>query len=213
MSSKARRLLSSATTVTPFGWGTPTDAVPQLTAGPAEPAVDPEALARLERDAFAKGFNEGERAGLDAAAQRGEAMLQRLTGTLDELASVRVDILRRSEIQMVQLALAIARRVVQREVSLDQELLIAMARVALDRLGEATQITVRLHPDDFNLTGAAQRRMLTGSAVTVVGDARIPRGGCRVESELGVIDAGVDAQLQEIARALLGAESADGVAA
>jgi flagellar biosynthesis/type III secretory pathway protein FliH len=38
----------------------------------------------------------------------------------------------------------------------------------------------------------------------VVADPRVPPGGCRVESDLGVIDAGVDAQITEIARALLG---------
>ena len=42
-----------------------------------------------------------------------------------------------TERQMVQLALAVARRVVHREVSLDPDLLIAMARVALERLGDA----------------------------------------------------------------------------
>jgi flagellar biosynthesis/type III secretory pathway protein FliH len=40
--------------------------------------------------------------------------------------------------------------------------------------------------------------------VTVVADARVGRGGCRVESEFGVMEAGVDGQIHEIARALLG---------
>jgi flagellar biosynthesis/type III secretory pathway protein FliH len=35
-------------------------------------------------------------------------------------------------------------------------------------------------------------------------DSRIPRGGCRVESDYGDIEAGVDGQIQEVARALLG---------
>jgi flagellar biosynthesis/type III secretory pathway protein FliH len=35
----------------------------------------------------------------------------------------------------------------------------------------------------------------------------VGRGGCRVESEYGEIEAGVDAQIQEIARALLGDEA------
>jgi flagellar biosynthesis/type III secretory pathway protein FliH len=44
----------------------------------------------------------------------------------------------------------------------------------------------------------------------------VPRGGCRVHSDLGVIDAGIDAQVHELARALLGhgpeKDSSDGVA-
>ena len=45
-----------------------------------------------------------------------------------------------------------------------------------------------------------------GGQVTIAADPRVPRGGCRVESEFGDIDAGVDAQIQEMARALLGDE-------
>jgi flagellar assembly protein FliH len=160
--------------------------------------------AEIERDAFAKGFAQGERSGQEAGNQRAEAMLGRLTTTLQELTDLRARMIHQTERQMVELALAVARRVIHREVSLDPDLLVAMARVALDRLGEATQITVRLNPDDFQLAGAAGKAQLGNSNVSVVADGRIPRGGCRVESDMGVIDAGIDAQLQEIAQALLG---------
>ena len=105
---------------------------------------------------------------------------------------------------MVQLALAVARRVVHREISLDRDLLVAMARVALDRLGENVQVIVRLNPDDFDATAASRAAQWTGTNVSVVADSRVGRGGCRIESDLGVLDAGADAQIQEIARALLG---------
>jgi flagellar assembly protein FliH len=208
MSSRAKRI-QRPSNVVPFSWSTGVAATPSeaAVAVETESTADREAaLATLERDAFAKGFAQGERAGLEAAGQRGEAMLRRLTETLGELTALRAQMIHRTERQMVQLAMAIARRVIQREVSLDRDLLIAMARVALDRLGETARITVRLSPDDFDLTGAARAAQLAGSNVTIVADARIGRGGCRVESDLGVMDAGVDAQLQEIARALLGDE-------
>ncbi len=161
-------------------------------------------LAALEREAFSKGFAQGERAGGEAAAQRAEAMLRRLTETLEEITTLRQQMIHETERQMVQLALAIARRVVHREVSIDHDLLIAMARVALDRLGESAQVTVRLSPEDFEATSAARATQWTGTHVTVVADARVGRGGCRVESEFGAMDAGVDGQIHEIARALLG---------
>jgi flagellar assembly protein FliH len=174
------------------------------------PAVDSAELharlASLEREAFAKGFAQGERAGNEAAGQRGEAMLRRLTQTLEELTTLRAQMIHQTERQMVQLALAVARRIVHREVSLDQDLLIAMARVALERLGESARVTVRLHPEEFAATAAARAADWTGSSVEVIADARVGRGGCRVESDVGMIDAGVDAHIQELARALLGEE-------
>lgn len=167
-------------------------------------AVQQSQLAELEREAFAKGFGQGERSGQEAADQRGEAMLRRLTQTLQELTELRSKMIHQTERQMVELVLAVARRVVHREVSLDPDLLVAMARVALDRLGEAAQITVRLNPDDYKTTGAARIAQVTASNVSVVADGRISRGGCRVESEMGLLEAGIDAQIHEIAQALLG---------
>lgn len=211
MSSRARRVAGGAA-VTPFQWGGDFVAAPSAApAAHSQPQFDQAAhdahLATLEREAFAKGFAQGEQAGADAAAQRGEAMLYRLTQTLEELTQVRAQMILQTERQMVQLALAIARRVVQREVSIDPDLLVSIARVALERLGDTAQVRVRLHPDDYEAAGAARIAGLAGSNVMVLADAHLSRGACRIESDMGMLDAGVDAQLQEIARALLGEES------
>jgi flagellar assembly protein FliH len=205
MSSRARRV-NPAAAVSAFPWG----GQPAQPARAAEAPVDYSAhdahLAALEREAFGKGFAQGERAGAETAGQRGEAMLHRLTQTLDELTTVRADMIRQTERQMVQLALGIARRIVQREVSLDPDLLLAMARVALERLGDSARVTVRLHPEDYAAAGAARVSEMTSSNVTIVADTRLSRGACRVESDMGLLDVGIDAQLQEVGRALLGTD-------
>jgi flagellar assembly protein FliH len=194
--------------VLPFSWGGGgRSAEPMAALPPAAddaPAVSQQRLATVEREAFAKGYEQGERAGTEAAGKRGEAMLRRLSDTLTELTSLRASMIRQTENQLVELALAVARRVVHREVSLDRNLMIAIVRVALDRLGESAHVTVRLHPEEFEATGAARVAEFAGSDITFVPDARVGRGGCRVESDMGMLDASVDAQIQEIARALLG---------
>jgi flagellar assembly protein FliH len=184
--------------------------MPQIPAAFDEPAAPRQGqLATVERDAFAKGYEQGERSGAEAAGKRGEAMLRRLSETLTELDTLRATMIRQTELQIVELALAVARRVVHREISLDKNLLVAIARVALDRLGESASVTVRLHPEEYEATGAARVAEQAGSGVTFVSDPRVPRGGCRVESDMGMVEAGVDAQIQEIARALLGEEQVD----
>jgi flagellar assembly protein FliH len=170
---------------------------------PPAPVVD---MAALERDAFSKGYAQGERAGLEAAATRGEAMVRRLAQTIEELGALRADMMRKSERQLVQLAVAIASRVIQREITLDRELLVAMARVALDRLGDVTSATIRLHPEDYTATTAARGGALSTELVRVVADPVVHRGGCLVESDFGLIDLSVPAQVSEIANALLGPE-------
>ena len=204
MSSRARLIANG--NVVPFSWGGATRHSESLALQPPDdaPVVSQQHLATIEREAFAKGYEQGERSGTEAAGQRGEAKLRRLTDTITELTALRASMIRQTETQIVELALAVARRVVHREVSLDRNLMIAIVRVALDRLGESARVTVRLHPEEFEATGAARLAEFTGTDITFTADARVGRGGCRVESDMGMLDAGVDAQIQEIARALLG---------
>lgn len=172
--------------------------------------VDPQAhLAALERDAFAKGYAAGERAGLEAGGKRADAMLRRVAQTIDELTGLRATIARETERQMVDLALALARRVVDRELTLAPDLVAAMAHVALERLGEQTPATIRLNPADYSVVIAERGEQWEGTHVSVVPDPAVTRGGCLVESDFGVVDASVDAQLGELARALLGGPGPD----
>jgi flagellar assembly protein FliH len=212
MSSRARRLPAGAP-VQLFGWGG-TSHDPQSGPAPEQWVQEPDCgqaearLATLEREAFAKGYEQGERAGLEAGGKQVDAMLRRLAQTLDQLGDLRRTMIRETERQMVELALAVARRIVRREVALDQHLTLSMARLALERLGERTSATVRLHPDDLAAT-AAGRSEWSGSHVTVVADASVRRGGCRIESDFGSVDASIDAQFREVARALLVEEGTD----
>src|SRR5262245_35937131 len=145
MSSRARRIESSG--VLPFAWAGPAAAPAAPARAPVRPAAttdrpnpetDAEAkaaldarLAALERDAFSKGFAQGERAGGEAAARRGEAMLRRLTETLEELTTLREQMIHQNEKQMVRLELAIARSVVHSEVSHVNDMVLRMVGLAL----------------------------------------------------------------------------------
>ncbi|MCC7123584.1 MAG: hypothetical protein IT178_01960 [Acidobacteria bacterium] len=207
MSNKARRYGQSAP-IESFDWGqgfTPAHRhepmhVPPPSM-PAAPAVD---TAAIEKTAFLKGYQQGERAGLEAGAAKGEQILRRLASSLDELQTLRGELLRRTERQVVELAIAMARRVVHRELALDPDLLLAMARVALDRLADTASATIRLHPEDFASAVGRGQPSQTPGGVRIVSDPTIARGGCLVQSDYGVIDVTADVQLDELAHTLLG---------
>jgi flagellar assembly protein FliH len=206
MSFKARRFFEEqAARVEPFRWdGLGGGHAPGGVVGGHDPLNSADVqmrVAAVERDAFAKGYAQGERAGTEAAGTKAEGMLRRLAQTVEELASVRSEIIRRTERQTVQLVLAIAERVVQREIALDRSLLVGMARAALDRLGEYGTATIRLHPDDLHAIGAQDTT--EEGPVRIVADPVVTRGGCLVQSDFGFMDASPDAQFRELARALL----------
>jgi flagellar assembly protein FliH len=211
MSFRARRADDKAV-VQPFTWEQTSARPVQATlagGAPAKPAAassQPVDTAAAERDGFAKGFAQGERAGMDAAATRADAMLRRLGKTIEELGGLRNEMIHRTERQAVQLVLAIAERIVQREITLDRGILLGMARVALDRLGEYGSATIRLHPDDYAAIGA--KPSIDGAAVEVVADQSVSRGGCHVQSDFGFMDVSPESQFRELARALLSGDDA-----
>lgn len=194
----------------------PAPSIPQSVSSPAlddaentlEPEIDHAALsdrvATIERDAFVKGYAQGERSGEEAAARQGEAMLRRLAGTIDEVAALRTDLMRRTERELVNLALVIAERIIAREVALDRELLVTMARVAIDRLGERASATIRLNPADHAALVAVRGPESSSGPVQIVADPLVSRGGCLVQSDFGLMDLGISAQMSEMSRALLG---------
>ena len=94
--SRARRLTAAVET-TPFPWGGDAFAQPPCVATAPTPRAAPPAftqgsparLSEIERDAFAKGYEQGERSGMEAGGRRAEAMLRRMTSTLEELGALR----------------------------------------------------------------------------------------------------------------------------
>lgn len=218
MSSRLKRI-TRAGEVAPFAWGhvgghhqeciapIQADVMPGMMHG--EPARRPDAgddrtrIAALEREAFATAYAQGERAGIEAGTTRADAMLRRLSDTLRELDELRRSMIRQTEHQIVQLAVEMARRILRREVQVDSDLLCAMARVALDRLGDAAPATIRLNPEDYHAIVARQGGSWAGNHVNVVADPAVGRGGCMVESSFGFIDASVEAQFRVLEEALL----------
>lgn len=207
MSSKGQRITGG--NVVPFDWGlrhagdpanAPAPAPSPLSASDGSDAQS--RMAKLEREAFATAYAQGEKAGHEAGAKRADAMLRRMAETLKELDELRQTIIRQSERQVVQLALSIAQRILRREVQVDQELTCAMARVALDRLGDAASTRIRLHPDDHAAIAASHGPAWAGRNVTIEADPSINRGGCLIESPFGFVDASIEAQFQVIEHAL-----------
>jgi flagellar assembly protein FliH len=172
---------------------------------PTVPSAEIEAqLAALEREAFAKGYASGERAGVEAGTRRADAMLRRMAQTIEDISQLRKTMVHQTERQMVQLALLLAKRVVGRELALDVELVAAMAHVALERLGESGPATIRLNPEDYAALVVLRGEAWEGAQVAITPDPALPRGGCVVDSEFGRVDASIEAQLGELSRALLG---------
>ena len=133
------------------------------------------------------------------------ALLRRCAGewseAVREFTASRDHYFARVEREVVELALAIAARILQREAQVDPLLLAGAVRVALGQLAETTTVELRVPAADEEMWTETLRLMPNLPVMpTVVADREMAKGECRLTTELGRVDLGVRAQLKEIER-------------
>jgi flagellar assembly protein FliH len=148
------------------------------------------------------GRNEGEAAARRAAEADLRPVIDRLARSIEELASLRPAALAQAEANLLKLALAIARRVLHRELSIDPEAVEGLVRVALEKVRVEEVRRVRVDPAHAAALKAALERLPGARGIEIQADPRLERGGVVLETGRGNLDASVDTQLAEIERGL-----------
>jgi len=169
---------------------------------PERESAGPDAYSsqRLQ-EACSAARREGERAGYDRAVAEYRAAVERLARSVQELAGMRAELRREAEADLVRLALAIARRVLRRELAVDPDALRGLAIAALEKLQGQDISRVKVHPAQAALLAECLKKN-GGAAVEVVPVPSSEPGAALFETIRGNLDASVDAQLDEIARGL-----------
>ncbi len=157
----------------------------------------------IEQAAMEKGLQKANQTIADEVASQTADLRQQLSTTIDEIARLRQEITIQTENEMVRLALAIARKVVGREVTIDREIAVTLARVALSRISNRTAAAVHLHPEDFIYVNNHREKLEFHGSLELIEDRSIQLGGCLVRTEAGDIDARIEAQFEEISSGLL----------
>lgn len=152
--------------------------------------------------------------GLKAAQKQHQAKLEaeadkRMEGALPVLKAVVGEIQSSHEAWLahwertgVALAARIAERVLRRELERRPELPLVLMREGLELATSGNAVRIMMNPADLALLGPQANQLLAeigrlGDA-ELVGDERIGRGGCRLETRHGSIDQQIAVQLQRI---------------
>ncbi len=153
-------------------------------------------------EAHAKALREGEAAARTRAAAEVQPVLEKLARSIEDLAQVRGRLRKQAEGDTVKLSLAIARRVLRRELSMDSDAMRGLVLAALEKLQAQEICRVRTHPAHAAAISACLRETAASAKVEVIPDGSLQPGGAIFETNHGNLDASVDSQLQEIERGL-----------
>ncbi|MCB9385607.1 MAG: flagellar assembly protein FliH [Bryobacterales bacterium] len=163
-------------------------------APPAEPSIDVEAI---RKQAFQEGLQAGKSASEKRLAEELAKHAAEFSKLFGELAGYKAVLRNEAEGELVELAFAIARKILRRELSVDAGAVAALVKSCMQDYPSVGVKKVRVHPQDLAMVRGA-----LGPGVEAEADAEIPRGGAILETDQGVLDARIDTQLEEIALGL-----------
>lgn len=176
----------------------------------AEARAEAEALLEAARRE-AEELREAARAlGLEEGRTQGraelEAAVERWRDAAQEIAAFKPSLLEAARAQVEELTLALVDRILGPLAEADAGAVTRVAGRGLQILSDRETVTLRVNPDDLSALLEAKPRLLQSfdgiKKLTVLEDHSVPRGGCLVETPTAEIDARLDTQLQELARAL-----------
>jgi len=159
------------------------------------PRISEQEITRLLADARAEGMREGERrtkAATEEALAREKA---RITEMLSGFQQERNEYYSRVEVELVHFALAIAAKVLHREAQVDRMVVAGLVKVMLEKLEQGSAVTVRVHPEAAE---SWRHYFHDNPTLRIVEDFSLGPKDCRLETQMGTAELGLDAQLKEI---------------
>jgi flagellar assembly protein FliH len=168
-----------------------------------QPEVDVSAesdeVTQLLMRAHAEGVREGEEKERARGAEQLAQERVKVTEAILRFRSEVADYYSRTELEVVQLALAIASKILQREAEADPLLTAKLARGVLEKLHQSTEVRVRVQPADVELWRSELAPHRDGKvALEVLGDDSVLPGNCVLETEVGTTEIGLAGQFKEV---------------
>jgi len=184
----------------PAETGDPPPAAAQVPAPPPPPAPEPRIEPPIPDEA-----QEAEKAAQRELQALQRETLARLAQSIEELSAVRAALASELEVQLVQLAGKIAKKVVRRELTTSPELLLELAREGIEALGEKGNLVVRLGAliDEDTTADFLSRMGEVAQGCKVLFDPDLPPGTCVVEGQAGRVDESIDERLDNVMRGVL----------
>jgi flagellar assembly protein FliH len=130
--------------------------------------------------------------------QKLEAARTSIAATLRAFETERAEYYARVEAEVVQLALAIAAKILHREAQVDPMLVAALVRMAMEKMRDGSSVTVRVGRGNGKRWKEFFDRQPGASRFEVVEDEGLSNEDCVVETELGSTNFGLDTQLKEV---------------
>lgn len=158
---------------------------------------------RRVQEAQAAGRRDGDKSTRQLFEQQLEAELSKLRQLIRELTASGPKLRRQSEQDLVRLSIAIARRILHRELTIDPDALTGIVKAAFERLEHREVHQLRTDPDSEAIVRKAVEDLGLPRNIKITADSTLRPGALILETARGELDASVETQLAEIQRGFI----------
>jgi flagellar assembly protein FliH len=169
------------------------DASPEDQGGHVQRDIEEEA-----RKVFEDAFAQGEKAGYEMGMKKVDPLVKRINNYIAGLTSFRDELVKKSEKLSVELALIFAEAIVLKECEERREVVMEMARRAVELCEDKGRILIKIRAED-----ARHIPETSIGSLKVVHDDTLKEPGFVIETAFGDIDGRISTQIEELKKELL----------
>jgi len=145
------------------------------------------------RKAFEDAYVQGEKAGHEMGMKRVEPLVKRLNGDIAALSAFKEELFKQAEKLSVELALIFAEAIVLKECKENKDIIMNMAKKAMEICEEKSGITIRMRREDVQ--HISEDRIYP---LKVIPDDTLKDPGFIIETSFGDIDGTIATQIDEL---------------
>ncbi len=159
---------------------------------------------KLKQEATANGYQSGWDKAMEDIKQQFEQAHQESNDLIEQARQERLDILGSCEGIMVRLSMNIAKKIVEKELALNPDIIIKLVQNIMEFMNSAEAVKVLVSPEDFeNLVAEFAKSDNADGQLEIVVDQNASPGGCMVETNLGLVDARLETRISALEDVLL----------
>lgn len=154
-----------------------------------------------------EGYDDGYDDGIDDAEDEMAEYLEQTAEVLEEAKRRREAFLEENTQALIEVAGELAEHIVREEVNVNEEVVNRVVSAAIEEVSDVQEITVKVSPDDAqrvrDIKDDIKKEHPNLEEITVSPDEKMQRGGCRIRTDFGNIQATLRGQVEHLTEQLV----------
>lgn len=168
----------------------------------------------IREKAYKSGYEDGQEKALKEMQERIDSIYNVFKKGIEDMASLKRQILSQSESGIVELATAIAKRLACRELQQHPDTIVAIVREAIEAARGESKIVIQVHPDDHAILTQYMdelREHTEGTVIRIEANPKLKPGGCIIVTDTSLTDMSLEARMDSVDQLLIPDNQPSGV--